>query len=157
MNFVRCLHRCAPAGTLTALAQGDSSIRLNTTTVESFRIAQKFLTDAGYHTFALPGEKELKDQISGIPAGTTPEFIQNELNHLGFLVHSVTPLFSPGKKVARNAFLVKIRKVGDYHAIYDINMLFFLKVRIEAFETHAGPKQCYNCQRYAHSLSLIHI
>ena len=141
-----------------ASAQGDSSIRLNPTTVESFRIAQKFLSDAGipYHTFALPEEKELKVQIIGIPADTTPEFIYNELVSLGFKVNSVTPLFSPGKKLARNAFLVKIRKVGDYQAIYEINMLFFLKVRVEAFEAQAGPKQCYNCQRYGHSSAFCH-
>ena len=55
----------------------------------------------------------MKVQIIGIPADTTPEFIHNELNHLGFIVNSVTPHFSPDKKVARNAFLVKIRKVGE--------------------------------------------
>ena len=67
---------------------------------------------------------------------------------LGFRVHSVTPLFSPGKKLARNAFLVKIRKVGEYQAIYGINFMFYLKVRVEAFEAQAGPKQCYNCLLY---------
>ena len=150
--------RCTPSGTLTASAQGDSSIRLNPTTVESFRIAQTFLTDAGipYHTFALPEEKELKVQIIGIPADTTPEFIYNELINLGFKVNSVTPLFSPGKKVARNVFLFKIRKVGEYQAIYGINMLLYLKVRLEVFEAQAGPKQCYNCQRYSHSSAFCH-
>ena len=67
------------------------------------------------------------------------------------------PLFFPGKRVPRNAFLIKIIKVGNYQSIYDIiTSLFYLMLRVQAFETHAGAKQCYKCQRYGHSSAFCH-
>ena len=85
-------------------------------------------------------EKELKVEIIGIPADVPIADINAELTDLGYTIHSITPLFSLGKKVARNAFLVKLRKAGQYETIYNLNSLFHLRVRVQAFESRPGPK-----------------
>ena len=64
--------------------------------------------------------------------------------------------FSPGRRIPRNAFLVKILKVGNFQAIYQVDSLFYLRVKVSAFESRPGPKQCYNCQRYGHSSIYCH-
>ena len=62
-------------------------------------------------------------EIIGIPVDLYTQLINQELNHNGFLVNSVTPLFCPGRCVARNAFMVNIRKVGNYQSIYNLDHL----------------------------------
>ena len=133
-KVMRRLHRAAPANTLTPVCQGGRSVRIETTTIDSFRLAQKLLTDRGipYYTYALPEERELKVEIIGIPADVPVPTICHALEQLGFTVSSITPLFSPGRHIPRNAFLVKILKVGNFQAIYQLDSLFYLRVKVSA-------------------------
>ena len=71
-----------------------------------------------YHTFALPEKSELKVEIIGIPADVPIPTIQQALKILGYTVSSITALFSPGSRIPRNTFLIKILKVGSYQNIF---------------------------------------
>lgn len=64
----------------------------------------------------MPEEMELKVKVIGIPADVPPDTVSSELNHVGYITNIVTPLFFLGKCVARNAFLVKLRKVDNFQA-----------------------------------------
>lgn len=77
--------------------------------METFRSTQKFLNDARvpFHTYGLPEERELKVEIIDFHANVSLDEISQALNHKGFIVNSGVPQFSPGWRVARNAFLTK--------------------------------------------------
>lgn len=102
-KLIRRLHRAAPVNTLSAVCQGGRS--LSTTTVERFRLVQKLLTVAqiSFHTYGL------KVEIIGISSDAPLQEIQQALEFRGYPVSLITIFFSPSRRYAHSAFLVKIR------------------------------------------------
>lgn len=63
-----------------------------------------------------------------------------ELLTLSFYTTSPFPLDNP-KKVPVNSFLIKLRKLGKYEDIYDLQTFMFLKVKARLFTPPAPAKR----------------
>ena len=51
---------------------------------------------------------------------------------------------------------INVQYVCVFQTIYQVDSLFYLRVKVSAFESRPGPKQCYNCQRYGRSSIYCH-
>lgn len=140
---------------------GDN-LHLTCSSEASFREVQACLSQRGtnFHTFGLQAQIELKVLIRGLHHSTLPDDIKEELESAGFSPLAATPITSQDghqeeaerrKRRPCNLFMVKLKKVGSWEAIWKLGSLMGVKVTVEEFRPRNGVPQCYNCQRFGHS------
>lgn len=138
-----------PSENISAKLSGQNKIAVQTNSPDTFRFVQRTLkaNQIPFHTFSLPEDRTLKIVIKGIPTNITEEEITNELSELGFNIKTIKRFGQPNKPLP--IVLVIITKDATATQIYEVNNLFYLKVKIESFRK-TGPSQCHACQRFGH-------
>lgn len=132
--------------------------RLQTSTVEDFRLAQRYLTTqkVPFHTFTVGRSLHLKVVISGLPRGTTDLQLLDELGARDYAVENAVRLRSA--RGLSTSWLVTLCPDSEADGpdtrrastIYDLTELFRLRVRVTSYRRPVGPRQCHRCQGLNH-------
>lgn len=132
----------------------EGQIQISCPDENSYSPTQQFLTMnkeiVSFHTFAMPNQKSLRVIIKGIPREIPEEEVKEENQNLGFEPNLVKQFTKEGKKTP--VFLISLQNPQKAKEIFQLQDLFYVKVKIEAYKT-TGPAQCFACQRFGHSSS----
>lgn len=90
-----------------------------------------------------------------VPHDTPCDLIKAKLTIPFFAVTSVSPL-ETARKQSVSSFLIKLRRVGHFSEIYDLKLFKYFRVHVRTFDPRLGFLQCFNCNRFRHSLIYCH-
>lgn len=129
-------------------------IKLNCHDEQTFRSVQAFPSSikekVGYHTHALPTQRNLKIVIKGLPLDLTNEEITEELTNLGYKPIFIRAFIKNEKRLSIHQ--VTLTDIESANTIYQERQLFYVNVKIESYKS-TGPIQCFTSQDFGHSSS----
>ncbi|XP_075991651.1 uncharacterized protein LOC142986982 [Anticarsia gemmatalis] len=138
-------------------------VRFLPKSAEEYRIIQRYLTtlatkeNLSWFSYSLPEERSLKVAIRGLPVGTPPELIAEELTARGFTPEHVRPIQARQGRPGCLYFAQLARTRDAVPGIYEVTELLYMPgVKIEAWRGKRGPAQCHRCQGFRHSSHNCH-
>ena len=128
----------------------NDKIKLTTDSITTFRNIQRTLVDnkIQFHAYSLPQERQLKVLLRGVPTSFSEQFVKDELTNLGYTINHVRQFLKEGRKLPM--FMVTLPNNSDSKNIFQLQSLFYITIRVEAYKT-SGPAQCHACQQFGHS------
>ncbi|KAL5233804.1 hypothetical protein ACI65C_001214 [Semiaphis heraclei] len=120
-------------------------IKLNCHDEKSFRSIQFFLSSiqekVGYHTHALPTQRNLKIVIKGLPLDLTNEEITEELTNLGYKPIFIRAFIKNKKRLPIHQ--VTLTDIESAKAIYQERQLFYVNTNSKTLTNHQNHKNTH--------------
>ncbi|MXP61691.1 hypothetical protein FD744_25235 [Pantoea sp. Taur] len=101
--------------------------------------------------------------IRNLHHSTPAEIINEELSNMGFKVRQIINVHKenreqtgPSSKTPLPLFFVDLEPTPGVEKIYEINCIYYTKIKIEKPYPKRGIVQCHNCQSYGHTRRYCH-
>ncbi|KAL4104827.1 hypothetical protein QTP88_020103 [Uroleucon formosanum] len=132
-----------------------NGIKLSTSSADSYRTVIKFLQSnkADFHTFQLKEDRAFRVVIRNLHHSTPISEIKNELIALGHTPRNITNVLQRITKQPLPLFFIDLEPNINNRDVFNIDQLFYSKIKIEEPRANHQPIQCLRCQGFSHTKS----
>jgi len=130
-----------------------NGIKLSTSSADSYRTVIKFLQSnkADFHTFQLKEDRAFRVVIRNLHHSTPISEIKNELIALGHTPRNITNVLQRTTKQPLPLFFIDLEPNINNRDVFNIDHLFYSKIKIEEPRANHQPIQCLRCQGFGHT------
>lgn len=135
------------------ITQCYKKLKISLSSPDDFRTLTKYYDndpEIKYYTFANPEDKLLSVVIRGLPYSLTEQEIFDEIKQLNLPVQRVTRLLNR-EKFPTPLCSVLLENTERGKAVFELNRLCHMVVKVEARRHPQGPLQCTNCLQIGHT------
>jgi len=137
---------------------GDT-IKISPETPEVYRAVSSFFENEHiqFHSYSLKEDRLLHAVVRNLPQFVDLKEVKEELSNLhNISVTELHRLKSRKDKSPMPLVLVKLPNTENNKALFKIENICSLKIKVEPYKKSSIPAQCYRCQRYGHSSVVCH-
>ena len=132
-----------------------NGIKLSTSSADSYHTVIKFLQSnkVDFHTFQLKEDKAFRVVIRNLHHSTPISEIKNELTALRHTPRNITNVLQRITKQPLPLFFIDLEPNINNRDVFNIDHLFYSKIKIEEPRANHQPIQCLRCQGFGHTKS----